>query len=121
MTMTMSRAAVFAALRSRGADRAVVAFSGGGDEGGADSITLYKGEQELSTLPPDAYIDKRTHGPVDPDVELADALSDPVHREYGGFSGDYDVEGAVVWETKGETVTIAQDLRADYEHSETYI
>jgi len=118
MTMTMSRTAVFTALRLRGADRAVVAFSGGGDEGGADSITLYAGEQELSQLSLYTHFGE---APVNPDVELADALSDPVNKEYGSFDGDFDVEGEVIWETEGETVMLVKDERESYEHSEVYL
>jgi len=121
MTMTMTRATVFTALRSRGADRAVVTFSGGGDEGGPESITLYTGEQELSTLPLDTYIGESKHGSVHPDVALADALGDPVHREYGGFAGDFDVMGEVVWEVDDEMVKLIKDERASYEHSEVYL
>jgi hypothetical protein len=121
MTMTMSRTAVFSALRSRGADRAVVAFSGGGDEGGADSITLYAGEEELSQLSLYTYVGETPRCPVNPDVALADALSDPVNKEYGGFDGDFDVEGEVIWETEGETVMLVKDEREGYEHSEVYL
>jgi hypothetical protein len=116
--MTMSRSAVFAALKSRGADRAVVAFSGGGDEGGPDSITLYTGEQELSTLPTWPGTSKDA---VDTDIELADALSDPISKEYGSFAGDFDVTGEVIWQTEGETVKLTKDERANYEHSEDYV
>jgi hypothetical protein len=121
MTMTMSRTAVFTTLRSRGADRAVVVFSGGGDEGGADSITLYAGEEGLSPLSLDTYVSETPQGSVNPDVELADALSDPVNKEYGGFAGDFDVMGEVVWETDDETVKLVKDERASYEHSEVYL
>ena len=58
---------------------------------------------------------------MDTDAELADALSDPVFKEYGGFAGDFDVTGEVIWETEGETVKLAKDERANYEHSETYL
>jgi len=40
----MDNAEVFRRIRERGAVRAVVEFSGGNDEGGAESIALYDGE-----------------------------------------------------------------------------
>ncbi len=117
-TMSMSRTEVFAALASLGADVAVVLFSGGNDEGGPDSITLYRGEEELYALP-------TWHGGGElvagADPELPDALSEPVFDAYGSFAGDFDVCGEVIWELKGEKVKIVKNERADYEHSEEYL
>lgn len=119
--MTMSRTDVFTALRARGADRAVVAFSGGNDEGGPDSITLYTGAEEFSTLSLCGHNGEISRDAVDADEQLVDALSGPVFDEYGGFAGDFDVFGEVIWETDGETVKLLRDERASYEHSEVYL
>jgi len=119
--MTMTRAVVFDALKSRGADRAVVAFSGGGDEGGPDSITLFIGEEELSTLSLLGHNGETSKDAVDTDEELVDALSEPIFDEYHGFAGDFDVMGEVVWEIDGNTVKMVKDERASYEHSEAYL
>ena len=114
----MTRAEVFAALASRGADRAVVEFSGGNDEGGPDRITLYRDEEEmhaLSTSPSEMGT-----ATARADARLADALSDPVFEEYGTFAGDFDVAGEVIWEVDGETVQMVRD-RSEYQHFEDYL
>jgi hypothetical protein len=75
----LDRRSVFAALEALGADRALVEFSGGNDEGGPDSIALLRGEETLRTLPlpwHSAEEDKDL-------VVLADALSGPVFEVYG--------------------------------------
>lgn len=45
---TPSRDEVFAMIRDRGADAAVVRFSGGNDEGGCESILLVKDGERIS-------------------------------------------------------------------------
>jgi hypothetical protein len=115
----MTRAEVFAELESRGADRAVVMFSGGNDEGGPDSIALHKGEEEIRALPTWAGEDDTATAKAD--AQLADALSDPVFEAYGTFAGDFDVTGEVVWDLDGETVAMVRDERSEYEHLEDYV
>ncbi len=114
----MTRPQLFAALVSRGADTAVVQFSGGNDEGGPDSITLLKGEQEVGKLQP-WWAEGDTI--AEADVELADALSDPIFEEYGTFAGDFDVTGEVIWDTETQTVQMIRDERSGYEHLEAYL
>jgi len=116
----MSRAEAFAELASRGADRALVEFSGGNDEGGPDSITLYDGDAPVCTLPawpcgPDATAAQKA------DARFADALSDPVFEAYGTFAGDFDVTGEVIWDAEDKTVQMIRDERSDYQHSEDYL
>lgn len=112
----MTRAEVFAELASRGAERAVVAFSGGNDEGGPDSITLFAEEDELSSL--SVWPAGERSAEEQREDRLADALSEPVFEVYGTFAGDFDVAGEVVWEVDAKTVQMVRDERADYEHSE---
>jgi hypothetical protein len=116
----MARAEVFAELASRGADRAVVEFSGGNDEGGPDSITLYRGETQVCTLSvwpceQDATTTQKAG------TRFVDSLSDPVFEAYGTFAGDFDVTGQVIWDVEEETVQMIRDERSDYEHSEDYL
>jgi hypothetical protein len=115
----MTRPEVFAELTSRGADRAVVMFSGGNDEGGPDSVTLYKGEEEVRTLSTWPCEGDTTSAAADGD--LADVLSDPVFEEYGTFAGDFDVTGEVIWEVESQAVQMIRDERSDYEHSEEWL
>ncbi len=37
---------------------------------------------------------------------LAEALSRPVYDEYGGFAGEFEVEGRVVWDVPNATVSM---------------
>jgi len=115
----MSRPEVFAGLASRGADRAVVQFSGGNDEGGPDSIALYKGEEEICALSTWPSREEVEDAPAD--ARLVDALSEPVFQEYGTFAGDFDVTGEVIWDVAERTVRMVKDERADYEHSEAWL
>lgn len=116
----MTRPEVFAALLSRGVERAVVQFSGGNDEGGPDSITLFTGEEALRTLPtwPSG---RETTADEKADLELADALSDPVFEEYGTFAGDFDVTGEVIWDAEGKTAQMIRDERSEYDHLEAFL
>jgi hypothetical protein len=113
----LDRPSAFAELTRLGADRAVVEFSGGNDEGGPDAITLFRGENALRTLPtwwqagdPEKHL-----------VALSDVLSEPVFQAYGSFAGDFDVTGEVIWDLAEKTVQMIRDERSDYEHSEDYV
>jgi hypothetical protein len=113
----LDRAKAFTALARLGADRAVVAFSGGNDEGGPDAITLFSGEEELRTLPTwwqSGDAEKEL-------VPLSDALSTPVFEAYGTFAGDFAVDGQVIWDVTEKTVRLIRDERSDYQHSEDYV
>lgn len=94
----MTKDEVFAEIRKRDANLAVVSFSGGNDEGGADSITLY-----MRTV-----TDKQTSsievGTVEPDSDdFAVALEQPVRDKYGSFAGDFDVSGDLKWDATART------------------
>ena len=113
----LDRDGAFAALERLDADRAVVEFSGGNDEGGPDTITFFKGDQTVRTLPPwwqagdaDEHL-----------VPLSDALSDPVFEAYGTFAGDFDVTGEVIWDVPAKTVQMIRDERSEYEHFEAWL
>lgn len=113
----LNRGEVFAQLASRGADRAVVRFSGGNDEGGADAVDLYREQQHLCTISAWSSHEDATSA----DAPLVDALSQPVFKAYGTFAGDFDVTGEVIWDVKAQTVQMIRDERCDYEHSEEYL
>jgi hypothetical protein len=112
----LTKAEVFEELRRRGAGLAIVEFSGGGDEGGADSVRLYreataeaidcdKPLEELPTYP------NWQQGPVH-DVEnaLIAALVDPMENEYGSFAGDFHVQGTIAWDVAKETCIMSGEV-----------
>lgn len=114
----MTRDEVFAELERRNAARAVVEFSGGNDEGGADRVTLHdEDDVEIAELQEDlpcyVYDDAhKAHVPYEPtddeeaDARLAETLTAPVYDEYSGFAGDFSVEGRVVWDVASRTVSM---------------
>jgi hypothetical protein len=115
----MSRGEAFAELAARGADRVVVEFSGGNDEGGTDAITLYTGETAIGTLPSWYDADDSPEGLVD--GRLASALSAPVFDRYRTFAGDFDVHGEVIWDVAARKVRMVKEERASYEYSEDLV
>lgn len=115
----MENAEVFEKLRELGAVKAVVEFSGGNDEGGAEDIALYDaaGERigEVDGDPPgvcwDPEQERFVEVPITPEqrieAELAEVLEAPVYEEFGSFAGDFSVGGQVTWDAKERTVTMS--------------
>ena len=102
--MEMTRPDVFRRIREMGAARAVVPFHGGNDEGFTEDITL-----ESADGSPVAVIDEDYYGTEESfegAQELAEALSRPVYDEYGGFAGDFEVEGRVIWDVSRGTISM---------------
>lgn len=104
----MNKREVFAELARRGATRAEVRFSGGNDEGGADSIVLYNGETEVGDIVL-SYA-----GPGDPFAEI---LQQPIDDHWGGFAGDYSVSGTLTWDVTNETASLVYE-ETEYVHHE---
>lgn len=115
----MNTSDVFAELARRGYTRAVVHFSGGNDEGRADSTRLYAGDAWVSFNPSRAYDRwdplqnrfialERT-----PDQHLAEGLEAPIYQEYGTFAGEFYVSGTVTWDVATRTVDLEADFEAD--------
>jgi hypothetical protein len=115
----MDNAEVFRKIRERGAVRAFVEFSGGNDEGGAESIALHDGEgREVGKVEggnPGGYWDPEKRRFVEvaltpeqrAEAEFAQALEGPVYEEYGTFSGDFSVSGRVTWDAEKGTVKMS--------------
>jgi hypothetical protein len=113
--MAMTKQEAMGKLRERGATRAVVEFSGGNDQGGADRICLYNGEEEICEIQehyPHYHFDQEKKEwikvPLPEDeyaeAELCEALTRPVYQTYGTFAGDFDVDGKVVWDVESDEV-----------------
>ncbi len=101
--MEMTREEVFERLRELGAVAAVVPFNGGYDEGFVEGITLRGAEgSAVAVIHEDHYGDAEE--PFEGAHRLAEALSQPVYDEYGGFAGEFEVEGRVVWDVPKVTV-----------------
>lgn len=90
----MTREQAFGLLRSLGAATAVVSYSGGGDEGGVDSVELLDEDGAVIHDIHDYY-----HGPGEPfdgAEALAEVLSEPVEEQHGGFDGPGTC-GRITW------------------------
>ena len=119
--MEMTRAEVFERLRELGAVAAVVPFHGGNDEGFIEGITLKDAEgNAVAVIHEDYY--GNAEEPFEGAHQLAEALSQPVYDEYGGFAGEFEVEGRVIWDVSGATVSMegseAEESPEDEEGSE---
>jgi hypothetical protein len=95
----MNRSDVFQALRNKGAWKAIVDFSGGGDEGGADHICLVN-EEEIEFGSIDPWGD-------DGNRELAETLTEPIYDRWGSFAGEFYVHGQLIWDAQANTVKFA--------------
>jgi hypothetical protein len=103
--MEMTRAEVFERLRELGAVAAVVPFRGGYDEGFIEGITLEGAEgNAVAVIHEDYY--GNAEEPFEGAHRLAEALSRPVYDEYGGFAGQFEVEGRVIWDVSKTTVSM---------------
>ena len=105
---TVDRTVLLNAMCEAKAIRAIVEFSGGNDEGGADSITII--HEDDSETNPDTYGD-------DP---LAALLSRLPSEKYYSFAGDFDVTGTVTVcrNATDMSVTISGSERAEYTNFE---
>ena len=103
--MEMTRAEVFERLRELGAVAAVLPFHGGYDEGFIEVITLKGAEgNAVAVIHEDYY--GNAEEPFEGAHRLAEALSQPVYDEYGGFAGQFEVEGRVIWGVSKPTVSM---------------
>src|SRR5918992_1472776 len=120
-SMEMTRAEVFERLRELGAVAAVVPFHGGYDEGFIEGITLEGAEgNAVAVIHEDYYGDAEE--PFEGAHRLAEALSQPVYDEYGGFAGQFEVVGKVIWDVSKATISMegseAEESPEDEEGSE---
>lgn len=128
----MSREEVFAALKKRGATRAVIEYEGGDDEGAAEGVILYDGDEEIGELherdpeyerdengnivyylEPGAKYERPKRITLSPEKQaesdLAGALVKPVYDQYGGFDGGFEVRGRLVWDVTNGTLEMSGD------------
>jgi hypothetical protein len=108
-----TREKVFSELVRRNVASVIVSFSGGGDDGSIDGISLLDADgKEVSHLR-ETYISSKWNEKTksfEPDREmtedemLVEALGQPVYDKYGTFAGDYSVEGEILWDVKNQKV-----------------
>lgn len=90
----MNKQEVYTKLQELKIGKVEVEFSGGGDEGGVDSISLIKDDD------PDQIINVNLWGSKEDnplDADLVEALSNPVYDAYGTFAGEFSVYGTLIW------------------------
>ena len=116
---------LFDTLSTQGITKVVVSFSGGNDEGGADSAIAYYAdgtEKDLSLV--QVYVDHRTQThlvgeyvdgklttrPATPaeiaQAALMEALEQPIYERWGGFAGDFHVNGTLTWDVAARTAVL---------------
>ncbi len=98
----MTRDEVFDRLiMAKNAERAIIVFSGGGDEGGVDSIEILDADSNLIESLSDCGVQS------DEDLALSEELIKPIYDRYDSFDGEPYVSGEVVWDCRKKTVTIS--------------
>lgn len=134
-TESLTREQAFAELRRRNITKVTVHFSGGNDEGGAESIVAVSADGAETDLlvNPEVYQDWDTkkwvvgYGdnarPATEDEiaskQLAETLEAPVYHAYGGFAGDFSVSGTVTWDVAtGKVVMAKRESVERYDESE---
>jgi len=121
----MTKSEVFAELTRRGIKRVEVEFSGGGDEGGCDGITLFDiagKETELKEHWGSYGADFNSRKPeknATADDVLSMALCKPVYDKYYSFAGEFHVHGTVTWDVAAKTCKMnGQESVETYEEFE---
>lgn len=123
----MTKKEVFEMLEKLNIAKVIVEFSGGGDEGGADSISAYNENNEVVELPKfgkqrvsrfDHTQEKWVYDRELTETEkMLEALEKPIEDKYGGFDGDFYVSGEVVWDVKKKKVLLSGKESVQHEES----
>lgn len=91
----MNKKQVFEELKKLGAVQAVIAFSGGNDSGGADSITLLNVDGN------------DIEHSLEDDDGLGEALCQPIYDKYHSFAGEFFVDGTLTWTVEGSKLEMS--------------
>lgn len=131
-----NRAAIFAALRDDGILRAVVSYTGSGDDGGPEGVRfeMATGLRKLDEMPEapqyvvsSRYVESAWQTTVSlADMPLNDAITDfgmeAVEQHFGGWENGDGASGEVVFDATAATVVIGHDSYfTDSEHSEVRV
>lgn len=111
-------------LRNKGVVKVEIAFSGGNDEGGAESFHAYDTEgNEVTIGEANAYkdyrsekwtvyeYDRQTGGRIQRDAtpdeivlaSIREVLEEPIYDRYGSFAGEFYVDGTLTWDVLAGT------------------
>lgn len=93
------RQAAWKTMELLGVVRATVSFCGGNDEGHCDGITLDYGDGTNEAL----FEYPRPEGEKG---KLLDLLTIPVYDRYGGFAGEFSVQGVLTWDYATKDVSM---------------
>lgn len=111
------REQVFQWLEAKNYTKAVVSFSGGGDEGGVDRIQLYKSKEGEAAEIVDEFevrakytfeggrYTERVEDDKENDFYVQQGLSKPVYDKYHTFAGEFYVNGEIIWDVEKKTIT----------------
>lgn len=101
---------IFDYLKEIGIHQAVVAYSGGHDEGGVDNIIFYKLNGLTLEMvskhyePHNSYYDQDTQSMKERELDRLDlhlkAMCEPVYEKYYSFATEGYVHGSVVWDAQ---------------------
>lgn len=107
----LTKKEMWAELKNRNVAKAIVDFSGGGDEGGVESVTLYdKDNKQIGTLqeshPPQTWDSEKRcwvlNRELTMDEKLVNTLAQPVYDKYYTFAGEYYVTGQVEYDVENQ-------------------
>jgi hypothetical protein len=90
----MTRDLIFDQLETLGITSVRIAFYGGHDEGDIEGIKYFDAQEHELDLEFDE------HSP------LVEALCQPIYDRYGGFDGDPQVEGELIWSVASRDLTL---------------
>ncbi len=109
MSGAMTRQQVFAELAKRGVHTASLEFTGGNDEGHAESIEFLDADGNAIEPSIRVYYGADNAGT---DAALSDALQEPIYEKWGSFAGDFSVCRHCIWHVADHLVEL------DYSESE---
>ncbi|MEO6159053.1 MAG: DUF6878 family protein [Ilumatobacteraceae bacterium] len=132
----MDKNTLFRTLSAKGITKVVIHFSGGNDEGGADSALATMTDGSEQSLP-DQYsvhqdwqtkqwvtYDEKTRAQRPATAEeqaaavLSQALEQPIYDRWGSFAGEFSVDGTLTWDVLAQSVKL--DGQESVEHYESF-
>jgi hypothetical protein len=112
----MNKANVFQHLRNLNIHRVDVDFSGGGDEGGPEAISITTLDGKTHQISPYSYTKEISQENIITNADVIESLSGPIYEKYGTFAGEFYVNGTLVWDVGARNVYMqGQESNTVYE------